>query len=63
MAEEDNELDEIMKKLMKFPNLVAEQLGRHSKLIAKLAESQEMVIELVCKLHDIDVNEIRKELS
>jgi len=60
---EDKEIEEMTERLMRFPKAVAEQLNHHSELIADIVKSQDMIIELICKLHDIDLDEYRKELS
>ena len=61
MMGEEKELEEIMERMMKFPKAVAEQLKRHTELIADLVKTNNMLLELICKLHDIDVDELRKE--
>jgi hypothetical protein len=55
----ERSIEEITKDLMKWPNAVSEQLSRHTQILADLIKFQERVIELICKLHDLDIEELR----
>ena len=54
-------IEEMKEDFMKFPTAVADQLGRHTDLIGQLLKTQDMFLELVCKLHDIDFEELKAE--
>jgi len=57
-----NEAEEMAERLMKLPRHLVKQTSANSTMIEALIKQQERLLELICKLHDIDLDEYRKDI-
>lgn len=60
---DERSLEEIKDSLMEWPKAVTKALDGHTKTLGHMAELQELLLELVCRLHKIDLEEMRAEFA
>jgi len=58
-----SDVDKIVDDLTALPLALFKQSQRQTKIITTIVQQQEQIINLICRLHDIDIDEVRKELQ
>lgn len=56
-------VDEMVEKLMELPRALQKQTQMNTTMIAELINQQERLLKVICGLHDIDLDVLRKEVQ
>jgi len=56
-------IDDLVERLMELPRSFHERITKNTEMIQTLNLQTERLVKLICGLHDIDVEALRKEFQ